>query len=126
MGNYSHYDTAEDVIFTDVSSVVLTRETFDDIIDEIITIAQGLGRRVHLLVCWGNAKIDANLLEHWAQRIQDLHNYHILGIARYAVADTSSQNLLRSGAARHGIRGTAAEVFATRAEALAAIRSQET
>lgn len=125
MGKYSYYDEKEDVIFTDITGIASVRSSVDTVIDEVIAIARSLPKRVFIVVCWQDVKMDAVTAQYYGERVADLLKNYVRGIVRYGANDVQTRINIRTETVRHHTQGSRSYLYPTKEEALAALRRGE-
>lgn len=125
MGRWSKYDEQENIIHTDISGIVATIPIVDEVIDEVIELAGTLPSKVFMVVCWRKVKMaNASVATHYGNRLPGLLK-HIRGIIRYDVSEVASRIVIRSETLKHNVQHSRSHIYATKEEALAAVRSLE-
>lgn len=121
MGKYSNYDEKEGVILTDLTGLTSSRQTVDEVIDEVIQIADSLPQKTYLVACWKNLQLDKDTADYYGQRLIELLQ-HVRGIVRYEATDVITRIAIRAETVKHNLQGAKANIFANKEEALEAIR----
>ncbi len=125
MGKYSHYDETENVIFCDPTEIPPTEQAVDEVFDEVIEIAKGLlPRKVFLVVCYKDVKMNTSLSEYYGQKVAQVHQY-LRGAVRYAADDVVTRIALRSITVKYNLQKSQAHIYASKEEALEAVRKLE-
>src|SRR5438128_6871921 len=119
MPRWARWNSRDEVIDVTVVDVRATVEIVDEIFDELTAIAQRLPKKPHVLVCLRNTTLGTDVARHYGERLAKLKDF-IRGTARYDATESVTRVHVRAEVTKHGTR---ANLFATREEALAAIRS---
>jgi hypothetical protein len=125
MSKYSRFDPKENVIATDVTGVSGTRESIDEIFDELTAVAKSLRRKVWVVACWKQVTFDEEgAAEYYGKRTAELLHW-VKGVMRYGADDPLTRSYIRTQTLKHRAEGTRSNLFETRREALAAVRAAE-
>jgi hypothetical protein len=124
MGKYSYYDEKENVIFSKASTDEVTSKSTDEYFDETIEIARNLPQKVFLVVCWKDTTLTPESAQQYSKRIPELLKY-IRGIVRYEANDVVARILIRAETVKNNMQKAQPHIYATREEALAAVRKLE-
>lgn len=124
MGKYANFDEGNNVIWADFSGLVVNRENFDAIIAETIGIAKELPFKVYAISYWHNTYMGPEMAEYFGEQCQILLQ-HLKGLVRYGVANPITNITIRSSTLMSHLQGNNSHIYATKEEALAAVRQRE-
>ena len=124
MGKYSDYDPKENVIFSHAATRELSVESTNEYFDETIALARSLPQKVFLVVCWKDIKLTPEVAKQYSARLPELIK-HVRGIVRYQAEDPLTRIVVRAETVIHNFQKAQAHIYATREEALAAVRRLE-
>lgn len=124
MGQFSYYDAKERVIFSHSTEAEPTVATTDAFFDETIEIAHRLPQKVFMIVSWKDTRMTPECAKRYNERLPELLKY-IRGIVRYQADDRISRIYIRTATVIHNFQRSQAHIYASREEALAAVRKLE-
>ena len=125
MGKYCRYDEVEKVIFVDLTGLkVETAQLVDEVVDEEIALAKTLPAKVFQLVCWKDVTMSPEATQRYGERLPDILKY-MRGIVRYDATEVTTRIAIRSMTVTNNMQKAKAHIYASREEALAAIRKLE-
>lgn len=124
LSNRVHYNATEDIIDTDVSGLVLTPDVVDSFAAQLIAAAEKLDHKTYGLVNWENTKIPPEHVDYYGAASAKAAGYY-LAIVRYGIGDILANTAVRSQVVRRGVQGSRSYIYATREEALEAIRKMK-
>lgn len=113
------YNREDDVIDLDISNLSLTKPLAVAIFDDLVQMAKSQPHKVYIMTCWQGAVMPPDVKDYYAFRMTELLPL-IKGVARYQVTEF----LTKMGVKVSNISiNNSTTMFATRAEALEAVRS---
>lgn len=124
MSKYSHYDPKEDVIFTDLTGLIGTPQIVDEAMDEIFALARSLPRKVFMVVCWKDVKMDPATSDRYGERLPELLQ-HVRGVVRYDATEVATRLAIRAKNVKYHIQNAKTHIYPSKDEALAAVRLME-
>ncbi len=125
MGKYAYYDPEEEVIFCDPTGLSASKENIDLIAAEVEGVARSiLPKKVFMVVCYKEVKMSPELAEYYGERMTTTQKM-LNGSVRFAMEDVVTRIALRSEIVKHGLQKGQAHIYASKEEALAAVRKME-
>lgn len=124
MSKFSHFDIKEGVIFTDLTGLVGTPEIVDGVMDEVIALAKTLPRKVYMVVCWKDVKMDPATSEQYGKRLPELLE-NVRGVVRYDATEVTTRLAIRAKNVRYNIQNAKTHIYSSKEEALAAVLQME-
>lgn len=118
LNNRVYYDPQEKVIMVDYSSLQLTVAMLKEFYDTIIAIAKNLPEKPYVLINFKDSQMMEGAREYFAQRYSEILKF-IKTIVRYNVNVFITRITLQ---AENVTQGKQINIFATKEEALQAIR----
>lgn len=124
MARHVSYDKINNILFADYTNLTITKELFDEVMEEAREMAAQLPEKVYLLVCLQNSKVAPELQGIWGKYTQEALQY-LKGIVRYQATDVITNITIRSSTVRYRVQGINSYIYPNRQTALEAIRYSE-
>jgi len=119
-----YYDPKEKVIVADLTGLALSEPILRKMAAEVVQLAKSLSEKVFMISCWKVVKIDDNFGKYFPELTAELLRY-TRGIVRYEATEVLTRANIRTQTVKHHHQNTQSHIYATREEALAAIRKLE-
>ena len=124
MSQYVLYDEANNVLFADYTNMTVSKRVFDQVFLDVKELTAKLPKKIYLLTCFQNTKVDPDVQNEWGRYTQEFMEY-VSGIVRYAATDVLTNITIRSNAVRYHTQGSNSYIYPTKQAALQAIRKLE-
>jgi hypothetical protein len=114
-----YYDKVEKVIFLNLACYLKKDSNLAK--QELISVVTSVPEKVYLLADWSGVKYKGRGEETYSNSVAELLK-HVKGIVRYGLDDTYLRLKIRAENLKNDFQGSQPNIFATKEEALAAIR----
>ncbi|MEI6046314.1 MAG: hypothetical protein WCS37_18345 [Chloroflexota bacterium] len=121
-----YYDQNEEVIVADFTNLTITRDIIDRAVADARELAWRLPRKVWAFACYRNSKMDQELVSsgYYDRKLAEFQDC-VHGIIRYGSEESSLMLGLRTPTVAYHLQGSRSNFFATKEEALTALRRGE-
>ncbi len=123
MTNYAYYDAKDDVVIVDFTGLRVTPELFREIHAQALAVIASLPKKVYALICWKDATFEENMPELYGELSAELLS-KVKGIIRYEANVAVTNITIRGQTIKRRTQGTHSYIFATKEEALEAVRQR--
>jgi hypothetical protein len=121
MGKYSYFDFEENVVFVDIAGLSPNPSQWDEIMTDIHATLDRVKQTVYIVSCWRNVEIDLSSAQYYGECTKELLK-RVRGIVRYDATEPLTRIYLIGEAIKHEMQGSRSHIYATKEEALKAIK----
>ena len=115
-----NYDPDEDVVWIDLSNLILTGEVIDNVVATVLALTTTIPHKVYALISWHNTHVPFELAAYYGEQSAKVAP-HFLGLLRYAVSDPYANVTIRTQTIRNHVAGANANIYISKEAALDAV-----